>query len=129
MRRRPPRSTLFPYTTLFRSKSASGPGANALSFCAAPSRTGTIQVISELGDRDELSLAQLPFAFLHESALFGGEDIVRINHAAGLDEHAILLFGERHKIPFANIQSFEHLARDDHLAPLAHAADPLSGCG
>src|SRR5258708_28258890 len=34
MIRRPPRSTLFPYTTLFRSLSASGDGSG---LCAAPS--------------------------------------------------------------------------------------------
>src|SRR2546430_7372755 len=30
MIRRPPRSTLFPYTTLFRSRSAGGPGAHVI---------------------------------------------------------------------------------------------------
>jgi len=89
----------------------------------------TIQVMSELGERDEFSLAHFPFGLLHERALFGGKHIVRIDRAAGLDEHAILLLREGNKIPHLDIEGFEHVPRNDHLAPLAHAADPLRGCG
>src|SRR5260370_20954363 len=38
MIRRPPRSTLFPYTTLFRSRIALGPAARALGTRPAPGR-------------------------------------------------------------------------------------------
>jgi hypothetical protein len=82
----------------------------------------------ELGERDELSLAYLPFGLFYESAFFGREYVVRINHAAGLDEYAILLLGECNKIPFLDVEGFEHLPRNDDLAPLADAADPLLGC-
>jgi hypothetical protein len=85
--------------------------------------------MSELGECDELSLAHFSLGLLHERALFTGEHIVRINHAAGLDEHAILLFRKRNKIPLLDIEGFEHLSRNDHLAPLPHATDPLLGCG
>jgi hypothetical protein len=85
--------------------------------------------MSELGERDELSPAHLPFGLFHESALFGGEHIVGINHASGLDEHAILLFCEYNKIPLLDVEGFEHLPRNDHLAPLPHAPYPLLGCG
>lgn len=104
-------------------------GGIALSYLAAPSWMWTIQVMSELGERYKLSLAHLPFGLFHQSALFGSEHVVRIGHAPRLDEHAILLFGERHKIPFLDVQGFEHLPRNDHLAPLAYATDPLSVCG
>ena len=83
----------------------------------------------ELGERDELPLAHLSFSLLHESTLFGGEHVVGINHAPGLDEHAVLLFGECHKIPLMDVEGFEHLPRDDHLPPLAYPADPLVRCG
>jgi hypothetical protein len=58
----------------------------------------------------------------------GRQGVVRINDAPRLDEHAILLLGERHEIPLLNVEGFEHLPRNDHLAPLAHATDPLFGC-
>jgi hypothetical protein len=83
----------------------------------------------ELGEAHELSLAHLAFGFLYESALFGGEYVVSINHTPGLDEHAALLLGERHKIPLLDVEGFEHLPRDNHLAPLAHTADPLFSRG
>ena len=85
--------------------------------------------MSELRERDELSLAHFPFGLLHERTLFGGERIVRINHTAGLDEHAIFLFGERNKIAFVDVESFKHLPWNDHLAPLPDATDSLPGCG
>ena len=77
----------------------------------------------------EFPLAHLSFGLLHESALFRGEHVVRINHAFGLDEHAILLLSECHKVPFLEVEGFEHLPWNHHLAPLANAADPLLGCG
>jgi hypothetical protein len=35
--------------------------------------------MSELGEGDEFSPAHLAFGFLHESALLGGEDVIRID--------------------------------------------------
>src|SRR6266850_6303558 len=43
MIRRPPRSTLFPYTTLFRSRHAAGPRAGACSACQRHQRRGHLQ--------------------------------------------------------------------------------------
>jgi hypothetical protein len=83
----------------------------------------------ELGEAHELSLAHLAFGLLHESALFGGEDVVRINTTPGLDEHAALLLSERHKIPLLEVEGFKHLPRNNHLAPLAHTADSLFSRG
>jgi hypothetical protein len=85
--------------------------------------------MAKLGEAHELSLAHLSFGLLHESALFGGEYVIRINHAPGLDEHTVLLLSECHKIPLLDVEGFEHLPRNHHLAPLANAADPLLGCG
>jgi hypothetical protein len=89
----------------------------------------TIQAMPELGECDELSLAHLPFGLFHERALFRGDYVIRINHAPGFDEHAILLFREGDKISFSDIEGFEHMPRNDYLAPLAHAADPVLGGG
>jgi hypothetical protein len=89
----------------------------------------TIQIMSELGDGHELPLAHLSFGFLHESAFFGGEHVIGINHAPGLDEDAVLRLSERHKVPLPDIEGFEHLPGNYHLAPLAHAANPLVRCG
>ena len=85
--------------------------------------------MAKLGEAHEFSLAHLPFGLLHENALFGGEYIVRINHAPGLDEHTVLGLSERHKITLPNVKGFEHLPRNHHLAPLANTADPLLGRG
>jgi hypothetical protein len=81
--------------------------------------------MSKLGERDELSLAHLPFGLFHERALCRAEYIIRINHAPGFDEYAILLFREGDKISFSDVEGFEHMPRNDYLAPLAHAADPV----
>ena len=83
----------------------------------------------ESSERDELSPAHLSFGLLHESALFWGEYVIRVNHSSGLDEHPILRLSECHKIPLPNVEGFEHLPRNDHLAALAHATYPLLGCG
>ena len=83
----------------------------------------------ELGERYKLSFAHLSCGRLYESALFGGEYVVGINHAFGLDERAILPLSESYKIPRLDMEAFEHLAGNDHLAPLAHAANPLPGSG
>jgi hypothetical protein len=89
----------------------------------------TIQIMSELGEGHELSLAHLSFGFLHESAFFGGEHVIGINHAPGFDEHAVLRLSERYKIALPDVKGFEHIPRNHHLAPLANAADPLLGGG
>jgi hypothetical protein len=89
----------------------------------------TIQIMPELGEGYELSLAHLSFGLLHESALFGCEYVIGINHAPGLDEHAIAPLSKCHKIPLLDVKGFEHFPRNDDLAPMAYAADPLSRCG
>src|ERR1017187_8333713 len=104
-------------------------GGIALSCFAAPSWMWTIQIMSELGEGDELSLAHFSFGLLHQSALFGGERVIGMDHAPGLDEHAVPVLGERHEIPLLDVEGFEHLPRNHHLAPLPHAADPLLCCG
>jgi hypothetical protein len=71
---------------------------------------GTTQIMSKLGEGHELSLAHLPFGLLHESALFGRQYVIGIDHAPGRDEHAVLLLSERHEIPFPDVEGFEHLA-------------------
>ena len=85
--------------------------------------------MSELGEGDELSVAHLSLRFLHQSALFGGEHVVRVNYLPRLDEHAVLGLSECHKISLLDIEDFEHVPRNHHLAPLADATDPLFGCG
>src|SRR3712207_8352092 len=56
MIRRPPRSTLFPYTTLFRSEVQDGQGADG-EVARRPKQAGTDAGV--LGRRDELGLGQL----------------------------------------------------------------------
>jgi hypothetical protein len=84
--------------------------------------------MSKLGEGHEFSLAHLSFGLLHESALSRGEYVIGINHAPGLYEHAIVPLSKCHKIPLLDVEGLEHLTRNDHLAPMAYAVDPLSRC-
>src|SRR5438128_5759364 len=54
MIRRPPRSTLFPYTTLFRSVAVAGATANAVTVCDTVTVTELV-VVSPVADRDRKS--------------------------------------------------------------------------
>src|SRR5436309_7356588 len=54
MIRRPPRSTLFPYTTLFRSDDLPGPGRGAQSQDAGPGHPRSEEHTSELQSRENL---------------------------------------------------------------------------
>src|SRR2546429_4734833 len=45
MIRRPPRSTLFPYTTLFRSNRFCGSGLQAVNFAAMGAASGTLDLV------------------------------------------------------------------------------------
>src|SRR3712207_8513680 len=49
MIRRPPRSTLFPYTTLFRSRQAITPQTVLISIMVANNEIGTIAPMAEIG--------------------------------------------------------------------------------
>src|SRR3712207_8726531 len=51
MIRRPPRSTLFPYTTLFRSVDTAGAAARRHARVAQPARGGRRRVLRNRGDR------------------------------------------------------------------------------
>src|SRR3712207_2412757 len=57
MIRRPPRSTLFPYTTLFRSRLAERPGLDVLAQPDALAVRG--DVLDLVGDRPAVRLAQV----------------------------------------------------------------------
>src|SRR5436305_14734254 len=89
----------------------------------------TVQFMAELGECQELSLSHLSFGLFHESTLFGGKDVVGVDHTFGFDQNAVLLLGERHKVPFPDVQGVEDVSRDDQLTALADAADPLLSCG
>src|SRR5208283_5479610 len=87
------------------------------------------QVILELGQGDTPSRSHLTARFRNLGAFFGAEDVIGINYPLRLDEHAIRLLPKRHKIAFADIERFQHLARDHYLPALTYASDPLlSGC-
>src|SRR3712207_6971264 len=67
MIRRPPRSTLFPYTTLFRSKRLRGISAEAMALLARYDWPGNVRQLENamfravvLADGDELTLAEFP---------------------------------------------------------------------
>jgi hypothetical protein len=65
----------------------------------------------------------LPFA--RYLGFSDGQSIPGINLALRFDKDAVLLFGERHKVPFSKIEGFKDFAGDDNLAALSDASDPL----
>ena len=54
--------------------------------------------------------------------------VVGIHDPLRLDEHAVGLLAERHKITLLELEAFEELARDHHLAAVSHPYD-LFRCG
>src|SRR5580698_472004 len=86
----------------------------------------TVQVMAELVERHELALAHFALSLLHHRALFGGEDVVRIDHALRLHEYTAPVRSKRHEITFAHLQLFENLPWNDHLSPLANAPNAFS---
>src|SRR2546425_6077553 len=66
MIRRPPRSTLFPYTTLFRSSPSPGAGGSRFSSSDSPSRAGPAPRRSEEHTSELQSLAYLVCRLLLE---------------------------------------------------------------
>jgi hypothetical protein len=76
-----------------------------------------------------LALAHLPLGLPAAGAFFSRQHVVAIKHPFGLDKHAVGLFAKSHEISFMQVERFEDIARDDYLAALPHAADPLLGCG
>src|SRR3712207_7037948 len=76
MIRRPPRSTLFPYTTLFRSKRLRGISAEAMALLARYDWPGNVRQLENalfravvLADGDELTVAEFPRSEEHTSEL------------------------------------------------------------
>jgi hypothetical protein len=78
-----------------------------------------------LGEGYVFALAHLSLGLLYESTFFRSQNIVGINHAFWFDEHTVRLSGERYKVPFLELEGFEHVARDHHLPALSDASDPL----
>src|SRR5258708_12778451 len=85
MIRRPPRSTLFPYTTLFRS--LGGAGAAARLAQALLARVLQLEVMIELVGAFAAAPAQLVARF-HEHLAFARHPIAQLEHVVG--EQAIL---------------------------------------
>src|SRR3712207_9237138 len=81
MIRRPPRSTLFPYTTLFRSRVVSALAGVPFELVVVDdgSTDGTDAILAELADADpRVRVVTLSRNFGHQAALTAGLD-----HAAG----------------------------------------------
>src|SRR2546425_4606084 len=74
MIRRPPRSTLFPYTTLFRSSPSPGAGGSRFSSSDSPSRAGPAPRRSEEHTSELQSLAYLVCRLLLEKKKNGARD-------------------------------------------------------
>src|SRR2546430_10742131 len=62
MIRRPPRSTLFPYTTLFRSRTTQGPSKKAPTVAAAPTRNTNARRRDRKSTRLNSSHSQISYA-------------------------------------------------------------------
>src|SRR5436190_1693827 len=76
-----------------------------------------------------LSTFELSLTAAHDFRFRWREGVLGIKHTFRFYQHAVLLLGERHKVPHLEFEGFENLARDDHLPALPHATDSLFGCG
>src|SRR6266704_331529 len=95
---------------------------------SASSESSQTQLMFDLGPRPGFPLADL-FESVPYFLRFGrSEHVVGINHALGLDEHAIVLLAKRHEVSLPKLHGFKHFTRDDHLAALPHPANPLWSC-
>lgn len=64
------------------------------------------------------TLAHLFEALAQAPCFLRRQHVIRIDHALRLDEHVLGMFRKRYKISFPEMQGFEHLTGDYHLAPL-----------
>ena len=78
--------------------------------------------------RFRLPAFELRFAAANDLRFFGREHVVGVNQALWLQEHAVILLGERHKVALAHLELLENLAGDDDLAPLADPPDAFLWC-
>ena len=82
----------------------------------------------ELSERHVFALLHLAFGFLHERGFGGSKHIVEIDLRFPLDDDRISTLRDRHQVTSAHFEVVENFARDYHLTPLPHAADPLLRC-
>src|SRR5256885_12047809 len=96
MIRRPPRSTLFPYTTLFRSHRGAPPGGEVV-----PQHPAGPDFLADVGmlGRHEVAEPLLPRPDL------GDRDVVEIAVRHGEDDHDLLLDG--HRLVLRLLQHFD----------------------
>src|SRR5882762_7955345 len=97
--------------------------------CSASSVSSQAQLMFDLGQGFRLSLPDLLKSVPDLLGFRRREHVAGIYHALRFDEHAVGLFAERHEVPLLELEGFEHFPRNDHLAALPHASDPLSSCG
>src|SRR2546426_11079248 len=90
MIRRPPRSTLFPYTTLFRSAGIAGGEGKVGSLRSGDGDAGEVQRrVPVVGQRDVLRGAGGAHALLTERAASGGERGSRGRHTGASQGHRL----------------------------------------
>src|SRR3712207_6848904 len=91
MIRRPPRSTLFPYTTLFRSRGSAGPRRASPSSCGTRASTG---LLSRL-----LNDGPLTFATDHDRpVLFEDRKSTRLNSSHANISYAVFCLKKKKKV-------------------------------
>src|ERR1035437_11075858 len=79
----------------------------------------------ELSERHEFTLLHVAFGLLHERGFGGRKHVVWVNRRFPLDADGIAALSHGHKIALTHVEVVEDFTRDNHLAPLAHAPDPL----
>src|SRR2546429_6991981 len=102
MIRRPPRSTLFPYTTLFRSLLVIGSGAGAFFLCANALGIGEVDEIVRAVRRDRKS--------------------TRLNSSHGYISYAVFCLKKKKEMTQTNILHILRIQRD--WSQTAHSAYP-----
>src|SRR2546430_14924230 len=101
MIRRPPRSTLFPYTTLFRSNYRRN-GLSSITFDTDPKASGSTQAFAFLGNAIyDFEVPGLPWATPHIGAGIGVAHLTAKQKITGLDRKSTRLNSSHSQISYA----------------------------
>jgi hypothetical protein len=95
----------------------------------ASSVNSQAQIMLDLRPGQRLPLARLFQASTQFFRFRRREHVMGIHQALRLDEHDVGLLAERHEVALVKFEGFEHIPRDNHLAALPHASNPLLSCG
>src|SRR5256885_7038384 len=130
MIRRPPRSTLFPYTTLFRSFSARrGEAIGAMSWSAWQRSSGRCAAMppASAGHNEQDLVCQTVDEFVRIPCAFEDRKSTRLNSSHLVISYAVFCLKKKKCCNHSCSQRMPHLTRRPALAASQHPVHPQTG--